>query len=88
LENTKKTVFGRGALRGFAADFAGPIVPSASDGRRPCAVWRRSCVEPAWITGLKGSALKTLNNFEGPARVRRILPALSAGVRSVCRVVG
>jgi hypothetical protein len=37
---------------------------------------------------LKGQPLKRLNNYWAFVRAHRILPAFSAGMRSVCRAAG
>jgi hypothetical protein len=74
---------------GVAAEFAGPswrrpagradhCNHSVADGAGFASI-------PSRFPNLKGSALKTLNKFECGAVARRILPAVSAGMRSLCR---
>jgi hypothetical protein len=91
-EKTKVYVLSPAPFTGVAAEFAGPSwrrpAGRADHCNRNVADGAGFASVPLRFPNLKRSALKTLNKFECEAPVRRLLPAVSAGMRSLCRAAG
>jgi hypothetical protein len=88
-EKTEVCVPRSAPLTGVAAEFAGLSWPRPARRADHCnhgvANGAGFASIPSRFPNLKGSVLKTLNKFEHAAPARRILPAVSAGMRSLCR---